>query len=150
MTDPTLLITIDRTSLSLSPLVLSGSEDGNDLGVTSYQAPALQARIGYAPDSANIDGSEAISAAWQQSLMSFNYVADRAADETESRASYAEVVAALAQFEYLVTTVENGAPAQIWTANRGSIAPPQRSYGDMVSGQPVYAITIPVYPIPGA
>lgn len=59
-----LTITIDRTSLSLSPLVLSGSDDATVLGITAYQPPSLQARNTYMPDSVDVHGSESIGSAW--------------------------------------------------------------------------------------
>lgn len=36
----TFLITISRTELALSPLVLSGSDDANPVGVVNYTEPA--------------------------------------------------------------------------------------------------------------
>lgn len=145
-----LTITIDRTGLSLSPLVLSGVDDDHDYGITAYQPPALQARVGYMPDSGDIDGSEAISSSWQQSLLGFSFVPDHADDETDVQASYAEVAAAVGQFSFTVTTQVSGAPAQVWSADRGSIAlaAGSRSYLDLTAVPPVYSITIPVYPVP--
>jgi hypothetical protein len=150
MTDPTLMISIDRTSLSLDPLVFSGSPDGTVLGVVSYQPPGLQRRITYAPDSADVDGSEAVASAWQQALLSFDWVRDGGATETQVQASYLEVAAALAQFSYPVTTQVSGAPAQVWAADSGSLAPAARTYVDLVNHNPVYSVTIPVRPIPGS
>lgn len=150
MTAPTLTITIDRTSLSLSPLVISGSLDANELGIVNFRPPPRQARTTYAPDSVDLDGSEPIATAWQQSLLNFDWMPDQAASETDVQASYVEVCAALAQFSYAVTTQVSGAPAEVWTAERGSITPPQRDYVDLAYLRPVYAVTIPVRPIPGS
>lgn len=150
MTAPSLMIMIDRTSLALSPLVLSGTTDSNELGVVNYQPPARLARITYAPDSVDVDGSEPIAVAWQQSLLNFDWMPDQAAAETDAQASYADVCEALAQFSYTVTTAVSGAPAEVWAAVRGSITPPQRTFFDLKHARPVHAVSIPVRPIPGS
>lgn len=150
MTDPTLTISIDRAGLSLAPLVFSGALDGTTLGIVGYQPPALQSRITYAPDSMDVHGSEAIAAAWQQAVLGFDWVRDDDATETQVQASYGEVAAAVGQFSYLVTTQVSGAPAQVWRADMGSVSPSARTYMDLVNHNPVFAVTIPVYPIPGA
>lgn len=144
--DPTLTISIDRTSLSLSPLVLSASL-GTTLGIVGYQAPALAWRLGYLPDSDDVHGSELQSAAYQQAILGFDWVRDGGATETQVAASYAEVAAAIGQFSYTVTTQVSGAPAQVWSADPGSMPASPRSYPDLVNRNPVYAVTIPVYPI---
>jgi len=149
MTDPTLTISIDRTGLSLGALAFSGALDGTTLGIVGYQPPALQSRVTYAPDSINIHGSEAIAASWQQAILGFDWVRDGDSTETEVQASYAEVAAAIAQFSYVVTTQVSGAPAQLWRADPGSIVPAARTYSDLTYRNPVYAVTLPVYPIPG-
>ena len=150
MTAPTLTVTIDRTSLSLPPLVLSGTRDSNALAIVSYQAPSTLARVGYMPDSADTHGSEAISFAYQQAILGFDWVRDGGSTETQVQASRNEVAAALAQFSYSVTTQISGAPAEAWTADPGSQVPSARTYADLMNRNPVYAVTIPVYPIPGA
>lgn len=152
MTSPTLTITIDRSSMAgaLEPLVFSGALDSNELGVVSYQPPALQRRVAYAPDSGDVDGSEAVSSSWQQSLLSFDWVRDAAASETQVQASYDEVAAALAQFSFTVTTKVSDAPSRVWSADSGSLVPSPRTYEDMANLNPVYAVTIPVQPIPGS
>jgi hypothetical protein len=147
VTDPTLTISIDRTSLSLSPLAFSGANDGTTLGVVSYQPPALQWRVTYMPDSIDSHGSEAVGAAYQQALLSFDWVRDGGATETQVKASFDEVVAALGQFSYTVTTQVSGAPAQVWAADPGALAPSPRTYADLANRTPVFTVTIPVYPI---
>lgn len=153
MTDPTLTISIDRASLpgSLSPLVLSATIDSNPLGIVNYQAPARQARVSYAPDSRDVHGSESDGASWQQALLSFDWMCDTADDETDLQAAYEEVVAAVGQFKYPVTTQVSGAPAQVWSADMGSVTPPQRTFVDLAHPDAlVVAVSIPVYPIPGS
>lgn len=147
-----LTITIDRTSLSLADLVLSGTDDVNDYGITSYSPPALQARLRQLPDSDFIHGSEFTGGVWQQAILGFSWVPDHADDETDVQTAYAVVAAAIGQFEFEVTTQVGGAPAQVWQANKGSIqlAGGSRTYADVEHSNPVYSVTIPVYPIPGA
>lgn len=147
MTDPTLTVTISRTSLSLSPLVLSAQIDGTTLGIVNYQPPATQWRIGYAPDSVDVHGSEPVSAAYQQAVLGFDWVRDNGATETQVQSSRKEVEAALAQFSYTVTTQVSGAPAEVWSANPGSQVPTARTYSNLTYRNPVYAVSIPVYPV---
>ena len=148
MTDPTLTISIARTSLSLPPLLFSATHDGTALGVVEYQPPAMQARIEYAPDVPSVHGSAATSWAWQESILGWSGVLDDAAGEAAVQASYTEVLAAITQWSYAVTTQVNGAPAQVWSCRPGSQIPDARTYADLANSNPVYAVTIPVYPIP--
>lgn len=146
MIDPTLTISIDRTSLSLAPLVFSAKIDGTALGIAGYQPPARQARLTYAPDSMNVHGSEAIAASWQQAILGFDWFRE-STTETQLQAAFAEVVAAVEQFSYTVTTQVSGAPAQVWAADMGSCAPSARSFADLANVSAVFAVSIPVYPI---
>lgn len=146
----TLLISIDRTSLSLGPLVLSGSEDGNALGVTNYTEPAIQARVTYAPDSAYVAGSVPLAATWQLSLLSFDAVTDQATSETASRALIATLRDAVSQFSFTVTVTVGGAPAETWACHMGSVTPTgPRSYTDLNNSDPQWAVSIPCQPVRG-
>ena len=148
MSDPTLTITLDRTSLGLGALVLSGSGTANPLGIVAYTPPALQQRIIYAPDAPGVHGSEALAASWQQAVLGFDWCRFDAATEAQVAASYDEVAEALGQFSFLVTTAVSDALAQTWAANAGSLVPSARTYSDLTYRNPVYAVSIPVYPIP--
>lgn len=153
MIDPTLTITIDRAALSLSPLVFSGSLDGTALGVVEYAPPAEQVRVLYMPDSDHVHGSEPLGGSLQQSVLPFSWMRVGAAEESEIQAAFAEVGAAIRQaVEYTVTTQVSGAPAQAWRATFGSqqLDATRRSRFSMKALVPVYAVSIPVYPIPGA
>lgn len=145
----TLTITIDRTLLSLSPLVLSGADDANVLGVQRYSEPAVQWRVGYAPDSAHIHGSVPLSGAYQQALLNFEVVTDNAASEAQSRTQLTELREALAQFRFDVTVVVDGAPSETWACHLGSMAPlGPRSSIDLRDSNPVWAVAIPCHPVP--
>lgn len=150
MTDIPVLITISRTAAAggPDPLVISGSIDENALGVTDFKRPGLNARITYAPDSRYFDGSEETAVAWDQGILAFSWVPDQAENETDNQASHWEVAAAIAQRRFDVTTQVSDAPAEVWRAKRGSMIPDARSYSDLVNNNPVYALTIPVHPIP--
>lgn len=149
MTDPTLSISVSRTVAAGGPTALnfSGKVDGVALGIVGYQPPALMPRITYAPDSADVHGSEALAASWQQAILGWDWVPDHAATESDIAAAYASVVAALGQFAYVITTQVSGAPAQAWKADMGTITPSSRSYVDLAHLRPVFAVTVPVYPI---
>lgn len=146
---PTQTITIDRTSLSLSPLVFSGTLDANPLGIVNFQAPAYIQRALYMPDSSDVHGSEPIASVYQQGLLSWDWMRDNSTSETQVQAAAEEVRVALAQFSYPVTTQTSGAPAQVWAASPGSLTPPPRTYLDLAYLTPVFAVSIPVYPLPG-
>lgn len=153
MTDPTQTISIGRASLpgSLLPLEFSAVLDDVALGIVNYQAPARIAVVSYAPPSRDVHGSESDGASYAQSLLSYDWMCDTAADETALQAAYEEVCAAVGQFKYPVTTQISGAPAQVWTADMGSVTPPQRTFVDLEHPDAlVVAIAIPVYPIPGS
>lgn len=150
MTNPTLTVSIDRTSLSLSPLVLNGQHTGS-YGIVRYIPPAMIARLDYMPDSPDVDGSELTSASWQQTILGVDWMPLDAANETAIQTAYAAVLAAIGQFSYTVTTTVNGAPAQVWSADRGSMqlgGSDGRTYVDLAYRVPIYALTIPVYPVP--
>ncbi len=150
MSVPTLTITIDRTSLTLAPLVLSGKLDGTPLGIVNYSPPARLSRMTQMPDNPQIDGTEYTGTAWEKTMLGFDWMPDTATTETQVQASYAEVVAAVGQFEFTVKTKVSDAPEETWYANRGSVLPGDRTLIDLTHHNPVYAVDIPVHPIPGA
>jgi len=153
MTDPTRTISIDRSGMpgALGPLLFSAADDSTELGIYDFQEPGLQMRVFYAPDSIDIHGSEATGASYQQAVLGWDWAADQAASETEVQAAYDEVAAAIAQMSFLVTTQTNGAPARVWAADPGSILPSPRDYAELADPRmAVYAVTLPVYPIPGS
>lgn len=149
MTAPTVTITIDRSSLSLSDLTFVGS-GSSGYGLVSYQPPLMVARNTYAPSSRFTDGGELVGGAWEKTNIAFDWYALAASTETAVQAAFAAVVAAIGQFSFEVTTQVSGAPAQVWQADRGSMSPSQRTYVDLANHCPVYAVTIPVQPIPGS
>lgn len=152
MIDPTLTITVSRLLLPGPPaaLVFSGKKGDVPLVITGYVPPSREARVTYAPDSVDVHGSVPIAAAWQQSIIGWDWAADGLTSESDVQAAYDEVAAALGQFTYTVTTQVSGAPAQAWKADMGSITPVPRTFANLANLNPEYAVTIPVYPIAGS
>lgn len=148
MIDPTLTISIDRTALSLSALVCSGKRDGSPLLLTDYAEPAMQARVGTSPDSEWVHGSQALSWAWQQTILSFSVMAD-ASTEAAARAVIAELRAAVTQgLNYSVTVSVSDADAETWRCQPGSVTPAgSRSLADMRRPVNVWNVTLPCYPV---
>lgn len=151
MTDSTLLITLSRLLVpgTPDPLVFSADLDGTLLGIVGYQAPARQGEVTYTTDSPRVTGSVAIASKWQQTVLGWDWVSDQAASESDVQAAFEEVAEALGQFTYTVTTQVAGAPAQAWKAYMGALVPSPRSYEDLANSNPVFAVTVPIYPIPG-
>lgn len=147
MVDPSLVITIDRTSLSLSPLVLSAAP-GSELGIFDYTEPAEQTRVEYAPQSRIVDGATSIGAALQQTILPFSFLT-LVDTETESRALVAEVRAAVKQSPTFEVTVSvSDAADETWTCDPGSVTPTgSRTFVNLTHPRPIFAVDIPCYPI---
>lgn len=143
-----LTISIDRTALDLDPLVLSGVDDANPLGITDYREPAMQSRIAFAPSSDYEPGDIPLAATWQQTVLAFA-VAPRVSTEAEARALIAELVAAVSQgLTYLVTVTVDSAAPEVWTCNPGSVEPVGgRTFADLNKHDPEWAVSLPCHPI---
>lgn len=146
-----LTISLSRTELpgSLPALVLSGSDDANALGVRNYVRPGRVARLGWAPPSKYAHGDQALNSTLAQSLLQFDVVTDQATTESASRASLALLEAALGQFAFTATVTVNGATAEVWACNTGSIVPVgSRTEFDMAGFDPTFSVSIPCHPVP--
>lgn len=150
MIDPTLLITISRTELTLTDLVFSGRLDGTALGITEYKSPDYRMRNAYAT-SDHFHGAERTASALEQSSLLYKWIRVGATTEAQIQTSRNEVAAALRQSAYTVTTQLSGAPAEVWDADPGTLTlVGTRELTSMRHLVPVYAVEIPVYPIPGS
>lgn len=149
MFDPEITISIDRTSLALGPLVLSGQDDATTLSIVEYTEPAIEARVTWAPTSQWAHGQQATASAYEQTLLQFD-VSPWATSETLSRAALAELRTALAQFSFEVTVTVGDAPAETWTCNAGSVGGASRTFENLKTGRPVHPVTIPAYPVRSA
>lgn len=145
----TLAISIDRSSLSLSPLVLLGHPDPDlALGVTSYTEPAMQARIAYAPTSDYQHGEQSLAWSWQEAMLNFSVATFNQVTEDASRLLVAELLAAITQFSYVTTVTTNGASPEAWSCSPGSLTPSGgRSVADMTHHVPEWAVAIPCHPV---
>lgn len=154
MVDPTLTVSISRTVAAggPTPLLFSARLDGTTLGIVEFAPPGRVRRHSYAGDSAYTHGAELVASALQQAVLGLSWMRVGATTEAQIQTSYDEVAAALDQQTYTVTVTVNGAAARVWSADPGSMELAANRL-DRVSMQhlvPVYAVSIPVYPIPGA
>jgi hypothetical protein len=150
VSDPTTLtISIDRTSLSLTALLLTGHDDAaRVLSVSDYQEPAMQPRIQYAPTSDDVAGEMPLGWSWQDSILGFNVFAEDASSEADARSRVAQVVASVARLSYAITVTVGDADPETWTCRPGSVTPVGgRSLVDLTHHDPVWSVAIPVYPI---
>lgn len=146
----TFSISIDRTSLSEAPLVLSGDKGTTaELGVSSYDEPALQARVAYAPPSDFMHGDLALGWTWQQALLTFTVFATDSSTEQEQRDLIAELVAATTQFPaYEVTVTVDDADPEVWQCDPGTVAPiGSRNRLNVERHNPEWSVSIPCYPV---
>lgn len=147
MAEPTLTITIDRASLGKSPLVFSATDGVGQLGCGSFQKPGMVARVTYAPSPAYQHGEIPLAWSLQQGLLNWTAFPD-VGTETEAQALYAEIWEAATQWpSYLVTTVEDDAPAETWTCYPGSVEPEARTRANLLDHDTVWAIALPCYPV---
>lgn len=144
-----LLISIDRTLLGLPPLVLSGIDDANLLGVADYREPERVARVTYAPTSRHEHGDMPLAMSLAQSVLGFD-VFPTAATESAARALHTELSNAITQgLEFPVTVTVGDAPAETWTCNPGFIAYPNgRTFVDLRDHNAIWSVSLPCYPVP--
>lgn len=155
MSDPTLSITISRALVAGAPadLTLSGHDNAVTLWVVRFRPPASIRRNEYAQNRSRFHGSELTGSSLDQGLLGFHFTHSSATSETVLQAAVEEMEAALAQPYYDVTTQISGAPPRVWEADPGSCeiaGDGEREYLNLANLDTVYAVTIPVYPIPGS
>lgn len=150
MTEPTTVISIDRTGMagSPAPLTFSATPGVGELGIVNYREPALQPRVRYAPSADDIHGEQPLAWSWQQSILSWDVVTDDCANEAESRALVAEIRAAISRLSYLVTVTVNGATPEVWTCVVGEANyTGDRTYADLTDSNPVIGVSLPCNPV---
>lgn len=140
------LVAINRTSLSLPVLEVSGQDDARTLGLTSYQEPGLIWRVRYMPDHPDVHGSEPLGASLQQGIISFGLL-PKVTDEAALRAALAEFETAVSRLSFTVTTTVGNATPRAWSAHFGSVQPDERTLANLTHTDPIAAVSIPVYPI---
>lgn len=146
---PTVTITIDRSSMALPDLVIDGQQPlSGDLGLVSYQEPALQPRIKYAPTSDWVHGEMALGFTYQQVMLQLDVTTPNATTEAQARAAIAALAAALGRLSFTTTVTIDGATPETWSCQPGSVSPAEaRTYVDLVHHRPVWQVSIPAQPL---
>lgn len=144
----TMSISVDRSGLSLSPLVFSGRRDGATLGITAYNEPAMIARNRYATSSDYEDGDDILGTTLQQGVLAWNFITPEVTTEQEHRTLVAAVREAVAQLQFNVTVIVDGADAETWRCDRGNLSPVAgRSRTDVRVHLAEWVVAAPCYPV---
>ena len=139
-------LSIDRTSLSLTPLVLSGVDDASVWGVLAgWQMPGKDAVVIRA-SSPLTHGSTPTHWKWQDAVMS-GEVAAQAASTGALAAAIADLEAAIGRLEYDVEVTRNGVPWGTWRCGPGSLTPSPLDYVNLRDDQQAFSLTIPCFPV---
>ena len=139
-------LSIDRTSLSLSALVLHGDRQDGWCLMPGWQVPALVPNNAYA-SSPNTHGAVATHATWQLGFMSGDVVLSGADNPADRANAIAELRAALSRLSFTITQ-DWGGQTETWTTQGYStITPSPLSYVSVTRDEPVYSLSIPVYPL---
>lgn len=149
MSEPTLTISIDRTSMAGSPaaLTFSATPGVGELGITNYGEPQILPQL-KTLSADDIHGERTQAWKWAQSILSWDVVTDASATEAESRALVAEIRAAVSRLSYAVTVTVNGATAEVWSCTVGSANYANaRTRADLVDHNPVISVSIPCHPV---
>lgn len=140
-------ISIDRGSLSLSPLVIHGRKADGLMWFRSGDliAPDWAIRPAYAPDSDWVPGRQLLSGVMDQAVLAVVVTIGPAADAATLAAGRALLEAALNQLVYPITLTVDGV-GETWNAERSAV-----SYGDLSARvSPLFtdyaALQIPVNP----
>lgn len=151
MVDPTLVISIPRLLLpgSLDPLVFSGTQDENPLGISDFAEPPLTPRIVGVENDAPVHGSTPLRWSYQDTTLQWATYPD-ADDETDVQAFFAEIQAAITQgLRFPVHVTISDAPTKVWSCQPGTITPEARSRPNLANHDPSWTILLPCNPIPG-
>lgn len=138
-------ISIDRTSLTLSALVVA--DDGTTYRPTpdGIGRPGISWRLTAMPDSADSHGTEYVAAVKEQSSMPLQ-VKVYADSSAALDAACDALEEALSQFAYTMTVTVDGV-AKTWTCAPASWQVSNFDSGEVAAHIATYAITVPVYPI---
>lgn len=143
-------VSIDRTSLALSALVISDAGATYLLTDKGLGRPATTRRNTYAPESPDMHGSLLLNSVKEQSALPLEVIvqADTAADLD---AAIQALFDALDQFTYNTTVTVDGV-AKVWASSPAAYGASDGyvDHSRVAQFFDVLAITIPVYPIPGA
>lgn len=141
-------VSIDRTSLSLAALTISGDGSGTySLVKGGLGRPVRTPRYGWMPDHPDIHGSEWLSVALENSALPL-VVLIQAASYSALDAAIVALDDALWQVTY-TATVTIGGVARTWSCYPTSSVPADGVVDSVEASGffAVHAVTIPVYPI---
>lgn len=141
-------VTIDRSSLSLSDLVIDSEGFGTYLlDVDGLGRVGRTPRITYAAVSPYVNGQLPVAAVWDESTLSIT-VRIQSDSSADLDTAVAALEAALGQFSYTVTLDVNGVtktyPATFATWNSTDAL---TQFARVMTYHEDLAITIPVYPV---
>lgn len=106
-----LSVTIDRTALSLSPLVIPGTPTTDNpfwIPQDGIGRPDFSMRLGYAPDSRWVPGKYLLDAVLEASSLPLAVQIDRVANIAALQVARRELEAAVSQFTYTLTLTVGG------------------------------------------
>lgn len=142
-------VSIDRTSLSLSPLTIGLDGSGTySLTQVGLGRPAITPRATYFPDSRDVDGSKLQAVVREQSSLPLEVLVQGVSAAALDTAIN-DLDAAVWQFTY-DTTVTIGGVAKVWHCTPAAWAPTSGlvEHAHVEQFFEVLTLTIPVYPIP--
>jgi hypothetical protein len=149
-TDPTLVISIDRSDMVGAPaaLTFSATPAAGEYGITEYTEPIVAPANIYATPSDYEDGERIRGARWQNTILSWDFVTDEAATEQESRNLIADVRAAISRLRYVVTVTADGATGEGWVVQGyGTLSPNgSRTRANLLDHDPIWGLSLPVHP----
>lgn len=138
--DPSLTIVLDGLTFSAAP-------GASALGIVSYDEPALEVAVRYAPDSDVHHGSVPLAMRWQQTALNFELVATKDSTEDQRREAWAALAAKLLSLNYSTVVTVSDAPAETWTCHGGSLSAGGRTLTNLKYHGPVRSVSIPCYPV---
>lgn len=138
--NPSLVIVLDGLTFSASP-------GASALGIVSYDEPAMETSVRYAPDSDVHHGSVPLAIRWQQTALNFELVATKDSTEAQRRAAWAALEAKLMQLDYDVVVSVSDADDETWTCHGGAVSSGGRTLTNLKYHGPVRSVSIPCYPV---
>lgn len=143
-----LTISVDRSSLSLGPLVITGARATAAAGLWvpagGYVRPTFAARYAYAPDSAFVPGRQMLAATLTDGTWPLRIRA-AAASDVALAALRAAVEAAFGQFSYPATVTLDGV-AETWVCSYSRPEWPESRQWRRLGHEEILEVTVPVKP----
>lgn len=139
-------LSIDRTALSLSPLVLANNPSGAYIyPEEGLSEPMFPPRVTWAPDSRFIPGRLALGSVIDAGTIPLS-VTVRGASTADLQAKKIALMVALAQIAYAVTMTVDGVEVGTWDAMPGSVSWGYVDHAMAAAHMARGEVTIPVNP----